>query len=334
MRKEQPVVSVAGRQDRRRGDGRLGPASVCSCAGIASWPAALRSGHPQRPVGGDGSALHRQVSFVLLAFILVDSTLGCDKKCNQVSSGEREREREMRLDCVILQKNIRCHSWRTAADYLLEIKVWHSFGERFSPPISRVQKVMSFFLHHFPPLPAFVCVVPLLCGARKDNRLGVDVNGRSFVPQSSNEFNSSSLLLPFHLLLHSHSFRCVCVCVWWREKRREEKGERERECLNKSGGAVGRAAQTSLPPPIGSLDLLSFSFLFFSFLFFIFLLLLRFLFCQSHLFSFLLQVWRNEELARVSLISSPQLKASRPVSSRCTPHFISPFFFLFYKRTH
>ena len=181
---------------------------------------------------------------------------------------EREREREMRLDCVILQKNIRCHSWRTAADYLLEIKVWHSFGERFSPPISRVQKVMSFFLHHFPPLPAFVCVVPLLCGARKDNRLGVDVNGRSFVPQSSNEFNSSSLLLPFHLLLHSHSFRCVCVCVWWREKRREEKGERERECLNKSGGAVGRAAQTSLPPPIGSLDLLSFSFLFYSFLYF------------------------------------------------------------------
>ena len=268
MRKEQPVVSVAGRQDRRRGDGRLGPASVCSCAGIASWPAALRSGHPQRPVGGDGSALHRQVSFVLLAFILVDSTLGCDKKCNQVSAGEREREREMRLDCVILQKNIRCHSWRTAADYLLEIKVWHSFGERFSPPISRVQKVMSFFLHHFPPLPAFVCVVPLLCGARKDNRLGVDVNGRSFVPQSSNEFNSSSLLLPFHLLLHSHSFRCVCVCVWWREKRREEKGERERECLNKSGGAVGRAAQTSLPPPIGSLDLLSFSFLFYSFLYF------------------------------------------------------------------
>ena len=94
MRKEQPVVSVAGRQDRRRGDGRLGPASVCSCAGIASWPAALRSGHPQRPVGGDGSALHRQVSFVLLAFILVDSTLGCDKKCNQVSAGERERERD------------------------------------------------------------------------------------------------------------------------------------------------------------------------------------------------------------------------------------------------
>ena len=169
----------------------------------------------------------------------------------------------MRLDCVILQKNIRCHSWRTAADYLLEIKVWHSFGERFSPPISRVQKVMSFFLHHFPPLPAFVCVVPLLCGARKDNRLGVDVNGRSFVPQSSNEFNSSSLLLPFHLLLHSHSFRCVCVCVWWREKRRER---RERKRMFKQKRWCGRESRANITPATHRvLDLLSFSF---SFLFF------------------------------------------------------------------
>ena len=179
----------------------------------------------------------------------------------------------MRLDCVILQKNIRCHSWRTAADYLLEIKVWHSFGERFSPPISRVQKVMSFFLHHFPPLPAFVCVVPLLCGARKDNRLGVDVNGRSFVPQSSNEFNSSSLLLPFHLLLHSHSFRCVCVCVWWREKRRER---RERKRMFKQKRWCGRESRANITPATHRVP--GSSFFLFSFLFFS---LFSFFFCAS-----------------------------------------------------